>query len=365
MKKKILIVEDEEIIRKDLVRTLELSDYEVCSATNGKMALELAIRNPPDLIISDIMMPEVDGYTFLMEIQQMKEIADVPFLFLSAKSDKSDIREGMNLGADDFITKPFDIDELLNVIETRLKKKEISTEKFQQKFESLRTNIRQNLPHEIRTPLSVIIGYTDLLLNKIDEVSKKEIRDMILNIKSSTMRLNSLFENYLLYANLEIIATNAAEMEKLRKGRTVAPESIIKSVIEYESEKHKREKDILQNVDEGMIAVSEQYFMKAFEEVFNNALKFSKPGTMIEVTAFAGPESYQVTVKDYGRGMTAGQITDIGAYVQFERKVFEQQGAGLGLAIARRIIELHGGKARITSEPDKFTLVEMEFPLLV
>lgn len=365
MKKKILIVEDEDIIRKDLVRTLELSDFEVYSSTNGKLALEIARQKNPDLIISDIMMPEIDGYEFLTQVQQIKEIADTPFLFLSAKSDKSDIREGMNLGADDFITKPFDIDELLNVIETRLKKKEISREKFNQKFESLRTNIRQNLPHEIRTPLSVIIGYTDLMLNKLGDLDKKEIRDMLNNIKTSTKRLNSLFENYLLYANLEIIAANTTDIEKLRKGRTVAPESIIKSVIDYESASHKRSKDIIVKIDEGMIAVSEQYFMKAFEEIFINAMKFSSPGTIIEVSAVSGPKSYNVFVKDYGRGMTSTQIEDIGAYVQFERKVFEQQGSGLGLAITRRILELHGGSFRITSEPDKFTLVEIELPLLV
>ncbi len=364
MKKRILIVEDEDIIRKDIIRTLELSDYEALSASDGRQALKIALQYLPDLIISDIMMPEVDGFEFLLQLQQVKETADIPFLFLSAKSDKSDIREGMNLGADDFITKPFDIDELLNAVETRLKKRDISREKYDQKFESLRTSIRQNLPHEIRTPLSVIMGYTDLLMTNIERMKPGEVKDMLGNIKSSVKRLNTLVENYLLYANLEIIASNSSEVEKLRKARTVAPEVIINSVIRYESEKTGRQADVEANIDEAMIAVSELYFMKIIEEMVSNAFKFSSPGSKIEIDATKDEEFYYVSIKDHGRGMTPEEIAGIGAYIQFERKIYEQQGSGLGLIIARRLTELHGGTLKISSEYGEYTLIEMKFPLL-
>jgi len=120
--KKILIIEDNDEVRENTVEILELSDYNVVSASNGKKGVEIALKERPDLIVCDIMMPQLDGYGVLHLLSKHKETAHIPFIFLTAKSEKQDFRKGMELGADDYIMKPFDGTELLNAIEIRLKK---------------------------------------------------------------------------------------------------------------------------------------------------------------------------------------------------------------------------------------------------
>jgi len=120
--KKILLIEDNPEVRENTGEILTLADYEVISAENGKRGVELAQKTNPDLIICDIMMPELDGYGVLHILSKKPETAGIPFIFLTAKTEKTDIRKGMNLGADDYLTKPFDDTDLLNAIEARLRK---------------------------------------------------------------------------------------------------------------------------------------------------------------------------------------------------------------------------------------------------
>lgn len=129
--KEILIIEDNWEVREVLEEVLELSGYEVKTAENGAEGVKKALENPPDLIICDIMMPRLDGYGVLNILSKKPNTSNIPFVFLTAKSEKEDFRRGMNLGADDYITKPFYKDELLQVIETRLKK----SEKLQNAFD--------------------------------------------------------------------------------------------------------------------------------------------------------------------------------------------------------------------------------------
>src|SRR5688572_1482063 len=122
MKKKILLIEDNAEVRENTSEILDLAGYHVVSAANGKTGVELAQKENPDLIVCDIMMPELDGYGVLHIINKNPDTAGIPFIFLTAKTEKTDIRKGMNLGADDYLTKPFDDTDLLNAIEARLQK---------------------------------------------------------------------------------------------------------------------------------------------------------------------------------------------------------------------------------------------------
>lgn len=129
--KKILLIEDNEELRENTAEILSLSNFEVLTAPNGKIGVEVAKKDFPDLIICDIMMPELDGYGVLYALSKDNNTASIPFIFLTAKADRRDIRKGMNLGADDYLTKPFDDLELLDAVESRLKKHNILKEEFQ------------------------------------------------------------------------------------------------------------------------------------------------------------------------------------------------------------------------------------------
>jgi len=166
-KKKILIIEDNEDIRESSVEILKLAGYEVLEADNGKIGVELAQQHLPDMVLCDIMMPELDGYGVLYLLSKHRETANIPFIFLTAKAERADMRKGMEMGADDYLTKPFDDMELLNTIESRFQKKEKIEAFYSKSFESLKllTNQNQGLDE-----LKKIIAD-----RKVKQVRKKQI----------------------------------------------------------------------------------------------------------------------------------------------------------------------------------------------
>ncbi len=141
--KKILLIEDNQDVRENTAEILELAQYKVITAINGKEGVELAKLEKPDLIICDIMMPVLDGHGALHLLAKNEETAGIPFIFLTAKAERSDFRKGMEMGADDYLTKPFDDVELLNAIESRLKKNEILKKEFTKNFAGLNDFINE------------------------------------------------------------------------------------------------------------------------------------------------------------------------------------------------------------------------------
>jgi DNA-binding response OmpR family regulator len=180
--KKILVIEDNLEVRENISEILELTGYEVFSAENGKTGVDIAKSEKPDLIICDIMMPELDGYGVLYILSKDPETSTIPFIFLTAKADKSDFRKGMSMGADDYITKPFDETELLNSIETRLKKSE---------------HLKDMLDAHEKTVENLIHHATEI--NLIEELS--ESRKTKTFNKKTTIYYEGDYPNYLYYIN--------------------------------------------------------------------------------------------------------------------------------------------------------------------
>lgn len=135
--KKILLIEDNDDVRENTAEILSLAKYQVVTAKNGKEGVELAQKENPDLIICDVMMPVLDGYGALHLLSKNPSTASIPFIFLTAKADRTDFRKGMEMGADDYITKPFDDIELLNAVESRLKKAESLKKEFSKNVDGL------------------------------------------------------------------------------------------------------------------------------------------------------------------------------------------------------------------------------------
>src|SRR6185436_4859247 len=130
MEKSILVIDDNPDIRDNTAEILELAGYKTFTAENGKKGVEIALKEKPDVIVCDIMMPELDGYGVLHLLKKNPDSENIPFVFLTAKTERSDFRKGMEMGADDYITKPFEDIELLNAIEIRLKKSAILEQKY-------------------------------------------------------------------------------------------------------------------------------------------------------------------------------------------------------------------------------------------
>ncbi|WP_276088604.1 response regulator [Pedobacter sp. JY14-1] len=147
-KHKVLIIEDNDDIRESTSEILELANYTVLQAPNGKLGIEIAVRELPDVILCDIMMPELDGYGVLQLLAANSQTAVIPFIFLTAKSERQDMRKGMELGADDYLTKPFDELELFSAIESRLRKKDSQKQVYGQSLEQLNSLLNHNRGNE-------------------------------------------------------------------------------------------------------------------------------------------------------------------------------------------------------------------------
>ena len=144
MSKKVLIIEDNNDIRENVVEILELAGYTVFAANNGKIGVDLVMKNMPDIILCDIMMPELDGYGVLYMLSKNPDTATIPFIFLTAKAERVDLRKGMEMGADDYLTKPFDDMDLLNSIESRLRKKDTQQSFYSKSLERLSNLVSKN-----------------------------------------------------------------------------------------------------------------------------------------------------------------------------------------------------------------------------
>lgn len=358
---RVLVVEDEVLLRKTTVDVLTFGGYETLEAADGYTGMHLTREHLPDLVISDVMMPNFDGYELLKALRTDPRTSAIPVVFLSALNDSKDIRHGMNEGADDYLGKPFSADELLRVVGTQLKKKTLIQDKYDTSLKLLRKNIIYALPHELRTPLSIILGYGQILETDYQTVSPDDLLQWAQAIVGAGQRLQRVIENYLVYAQIEVIQGDAAEVEQLRNHLVRDAASVIENVARALAVQYERETDLSLDLCRLALRISEANLKKIVEELVDNAFKFSSPGSKVLVKSVRDEDIFKLYVRDHGRGMTPEQVTALGAYMQFDRALLEQQGLGLGFTLAHRLVELHNGKLNIESRPQQGTLVSIEW----
>ncbi|MCC7448043.1 MAG: response regulator [Anaerolineae bacterium] len=363
---KILVIEDERPLLHEVMDLLGFEGYDVYGASDGVEGVRAAQQYSPDLIVCDILMPRLDGYGVLLQLRHDPATASIPFIFLTAKASREDWRFGMEQGADDYLTKPFTSEELLKAIHTRLQKHAEAQHKHNEELDELRSYMITALPHELRTPLVGILGFGEYLSYNCEVLPASEIGKIANMIVASGQRLNRLVENYLLYAQLEVLRTDAARTAELRSLVQTDPGTIIAATAHLKARQWNREPDLILETYNDPVKVSYDGIRKIAEELIDNAFKFSSAGMPIKVVTSTNMDRYCLQVSNRGRGMTAQQIQQVGtAYAQFDRKLHEQQGVGLGLALAVRITELHNGLLTIASEPDGETCISVDLPLAV
>jgi two-component system, sensor histidine kinase and response regulator len=364
MANKILVIEDDPAILTTMLDALSLEGFDTTGAENGRIGLQRVQDYQPDLIISDIMMPDLDGHEVLTHLRNDPATATIPLIFLTAKTSRTDVRQGMTLGADDYLTKPFTTDELLTAVSTQLSKRAALAELADKRLEELRQTIILTLPHELRTPLTSILGFAQILVNDAQTTPPERIADMATRIVKAGQRLQRLIENYLVYAQLEMTSTNPEWLQALQSKCTGNAQLIIRNQATVKARQVNREADLVLSSEAiPQVQISEYYLAKIVLELVDNAFKFSKAGTPVYAFATLQDDRVVLRVTDRGRGMTREQIADIGAYMQFNRKIHEQQGSGFGLIIAKRLAELHNGELTIESTLQPQTTVSVALPL--
>lgn len=362
-KQKILVVEDAEPLRNDIIEMLTFEGFDVRGAENGLFGVDMARSYLPDLIVCDIMMPEKNGYEVLQELQADLDTKTIPFIFLTAKTDRADRTEGMKLGADDFMTKPFKVTELLERIHARIKRREDYNDMANAKVHELSKNIITALPHELRTPLNTIMGFSDMLTSEAYEINSTQVVEWGTHINQAAKRLYRLVENYITYARVETLVRQGAKVTDTQS-KYCEPAPFIEFQAEVALHSSERLADLKCDVQGGVsLAIAEEDLSKIVSELVDNATKFSPSKTPIHVLGKVDGEHYVLSVIDEGVGMEKAEIQEIGAYRQFDRWLQEQQGLGLGLAIVRRLTELYDGKFEMMGRPDKGMKVTVTLPL--
>lgn len=364
--KRILVIEDSDALLNDITEMLRLEGFTPISAENGFIGIQKAEQEKPDLIVCDIRMPIVDGYGVLDHIRSNPNTANIPFIFLTARTGRSEMREGMQSGADDYLTKPFTAEELISSINSRLARRVQQEQATEQRLEALRRSIALALPHEMRTPLNAILGFSEILMTDGKHLSESQTLEMSTHIYRSAQRLYRLIENYVIYTNLETIEGDEERQAHLRSGRVSYVPIVLAQLAQEKAIKFDREADLVVEMfnNENTLTIDSENFNRIAYELLDNAFKFSKKGTRVHVSMHVESEHLFVfEIVDHGTGMTDAEIELIGAYMQFKRDVLEQQGVGLGLVIAQKMTELHGGHFSISSVPDEYTRVSVALPI--
>lgn len=362
--KKILLIEDNPNVLLNTTKMLQAEGHLVISADNGRTGLEMAQQHIPSLIICDIMMPEIDGYGVITALRNNPATTTIPFIFLSAKSNKTDFRQGMDLGSDDYLTKPFTRDELLGAIAAQFKKQETINSYYKQELENLRGNISKSLPHQLLFPAIEVMGLADILVKNYHAMQAHEVPDMGKRIRKAGRDMHDMVRKFLLYAELESTENNTEWTNQIRNSKATFVDIEITSCAKSIAENYNRVSDLNIDIKDVIIQISDHYLNVIVKEIIDNAFKFSYEGSTVDVLGSYDDTKYCLSITDRGQGMEPEQLSNFGAYVKFEKKLYLQQGSGLGLAIVKRLLDLHGGRLEIESIPYEQTVVRAFLPLV-
>jgi two-component system, sensor histidine kinase and response regulator len=368
-KAKVLVVEDDIHLLEGIRDILELDGYSVLTAENGNHGLEVLNNqtSPPDLIVSDIMMPKMDGIQFLKEVRKESRWLDIPFIFLTAKGEKSDYQKGMRLGVDDYVVKPYDPGDLLVKIQSRLERLRDLRKRHAEVMGNLKKQILTMLNHEFRTPLTFVVAYADML-NEPD-IDQKDVLSYLKGVSDGAERLRNLIENFILLVEIE--TGDIQNTYSWRKRSVENVNEIFTAAVERVKVFEMSKPRTIETRVEAGIPVFEgdpEYLTIALCHFLQNAIKFqqSEATTPNAIVAGANVRDGKLVlwVKDEGRGIPKMELDSVWqSFYQIDRARNEDQGAGAGLAIVRGIAELHGGTVNVSSEPDKGSTFEMILPL--
>lgn len=339
MNKQILIVEDERDIRDSLKIILELNDYSVETAENGQVGLEKAINLQPDLILCDVMMPILDGFGLLKQLRE--KAIDIPLIFLTAKAQYNDLRTGMNLGADDYIFKPFKSAELLQSIERRLERKDQLEHHLKTLIDHLEQTILLMVGHEFKTPMHGILAFTNLIKQKANDLANDEIEEFCKYLEKSSQRLQQTFQKIQVYYDLKL------SRGVLQSDQTdVALDQLLATIAMQVANEHDRLDDLkVLSMEPHSIHISIELFSIALYELIDNAFKFSNKNTPVSIALTTGLNGVNIEIADQGNQCKAAELSmRSGAIGQIKRSKFEQQGLGVGLALALLIINSQNGQ---------------------
>jgi two-component system sensor histidine kinase/response regulator len=282
--KSIVIIEDDLNIRENMIQIVSEHYFNAIGFEDGNLAIKEILNNPPDLIICDIMMQKISGFKIIKTLKKNSLTKNIPFIFVTARAENTDLRKGMEMGASDYLIKPFTIKQLLNTINLRIEEVEQQKRNLESKLLQKLEAVKTITNHEYNTPLNGIVGLTNLLLANLEELQKKEIAEYLEAINVSANRL--IKSNNKLLRIIETLAINKPlkndkiiinDLQRITQNiaQKIISESLNKVEISFET---------LNKENNYFVYFSSLHLLEIIKEILDNAIKFATSNTLIKVT---------------------------------------------------------------------------------
>jgi len=377
IEKDVILVVDDQPANLKIIATVLGGEYTLSIANNGINALKMLEKGKPDLILLDIMMPEMDGYDVILKIKQTESLKDIPVIFLTAKTDIDDIIKGFNYGAVDYITKPFNPTEMKVRVKNHLSlyhaKNEITRmyQELKQSQDSLKTaneKLEQSnrekdkffsiIAHDLRSPFTSILGLTDILLAELKNFDPEIIEEYIHDIQNSTSQTLRLLENLLEWARMQ-----QGRMEfnptELKLGQLTAEIMDL-----YQDNAIQKNISLINHIKDENATGDKNMIRTLLRNLVSNAIKFTPNGGRIELMAETGNSETIIAVKDNGTGIRKSDMEKLFSITSnySTTGTNNEEGTGLGLILCREFVEKHQGRIWVESEFGKGSVFKFSLP---
>ncbi|MCP4154684.1 MAG: hybrid sensor histidine kinase/response regulator [bacterium] len=352
-------------IAEDIPRNLQVlcnmltkANYKIAAAANGKKALEMIPDAKPDLVLLDVMMPEMDGFEVAESLKQNPATKEIPIIFLTAKADATDIVKGFGLGAVDYVTKPFNGAELLSRVKTHLELK-FAREELKQ-LSATKDKLFSIIAHDIRNPLQNSLLYSDSLENDYDRFDDEKRKKYIHKVFNSTHQISALLKNLLAWSRsqMELIVPLPEQVDL----STLAAEAIDLAKINAD----KKEITVLSRIEPGTMAFADKNMIPTvLRNLLSNSVKFTNTGGNIKIKADKKDGCVEVAVCDDGVGINEEEIAGIFRIDHQKTKLGtnKEKGTGLGLILCKEFVEKNKGTIAVESTPGKGSCFKFTLPL--
>ena len=357
---KILIIDDDPAVRKLVSSALSASGHETLLADGGKPGMEMARSHLPDLVISDVEMPHMDGRAFLAWLRNDPATSSIPTILMTGHVDKTPHRVGMNLGADDYLAKPFPIADLLAAVSSRLQKQEVLQQATQRKLAELSASLSAAMPSELLTPLGDILSRVEILRLGAGAMETDELLDSLGGVELAANRLQQSLQAYLFHAEVELMAARPDQIDHVRHGQTRVSQDVVSAWALTVAERLNRGTDLILDLADCPAPIDTSYLARATEILLEHAFLHCPPATTLKVSTRLAHEAFSLSIRVQPRSG--------GAY-SFRRAKPDGESdptsasALLGVATIQRFAELLDGSLDLHAGDTPDTAMVLRLPI--
>lgn len=348
----VLVVDDSISMREGISAIIRHVGCRTATAKSGNEGLARARELSPDLILSDLEMPDGTGLDLLTQLRADPALAMVPFIMITSVADRSSTRRAMELGADDYLTKPFTPDEVMSTVQGRLAKQRNWREATQALAAAYSQGMMGVLPHEFRTPLNSILGFAELMSIFAERgLSPAQTREFADAIGRAGKTLLGHTTRFLTLMELQSLGTLGNGSERCDLGPSWL-ENRLESALDKTVATGQPPRFRI-DAAEATVHCREHLLATMFDEMLGNAIKFAEPDSEIVISGQVSGADYLLAVDNTGSHFPLDKLREIGAFVQFDRGRQEQQGLGIGLATLHHAARLSGTHFTIANLPER------------